>query len=272
MDTFARHHPAAKIHIWDLESFESILRQDPFLSTLGDVWDANTSMHARADIARACIIWKYGGLYADLDFICIRPMPLFDQDFIIFTEPDAHNALLGIDYPYLVMMGLFYASIPHHPVIHDVLIDIRDDPTWCKGPYANLCLAGPVRWTRVMEEKNHRALVLPSPWACPIANTNRLSTETSQWDGMDKEGSIFFTLWGEGAYARGSHPRLLPTLDTTILSQIMLQKTYQKKSIFKSSHWDLFFFSAIVTVLVIICLMIVYMIFQNRAKIFLMIK
>jgi mannosyltransferase OCH1-like enzyme len=44
-----------------------------------DVWDIRQIAH-RADYIRACLLEKYGGIWVDCDFICLRPLrPLLDH-------------------------------------------------------------------------------------------------------------------------------------------------------------------------------------------------
>lgn len=80
---------------------------------------------ARIDLARYLILKRFGGVYADLDCECLRPIDglLDGRSFVIGLEPPAHGTL-----PKAVERGLpdilcpsFIASVPGHPFWDHVL-------------------------------------------------------------------------------------------------------------------------------------------------------
>ena len=65
-----------------------------------------------ADIARAEILHRHGGVYADADSVALRPLgdgPFMDAGFFAQHEPNEH-------YPGLVT-NAFLGAIPDHPVL-----------------------------------------------------------------------------------------------------------------------------------------------------------
>lgn len=95
----------------------------------------------KADLWRYCILYIYGGIYIDIDTICITPIDLFINDSIEFmTVVDLNNSkTLG---NHNIFSG-FIASVPNHPILLDsinrILINIGDPII----PLSNLDLTGP---------------------------------------------------------------------------------------------------------------------------------
>lgn len=116
-ETWLRHHPDWEHRLWtdaDLHAF--VAREFPgFLP----VYEAYAEPIRRVDAARYLILKRYGGLYADLDFECLKPLdPLLDgHTFAIGLEPESHLALQKA-----VVRGMtrllcpsLIASVPGHP-------------------------------------------------------------------------------------------------------------------------------------------------------------
>ena len=71
----------------------------------------------RGDLWRYMIIYKYGGVYADLDTECLEPMSIWmmeDKDFIVCPETDIH------------FCQWTFAATAGHPILKSVLDLIKD--------------------------------------------------------------------------------------------------------------------------------------------------
>jgi len=94
IESWRKHHPKWNIKIWgdeDIPSFNMINRV---------AYDAVPNMGAKSDILRYEILYKYGGVYVDTDFECIKPLDdLLYLDFFgggwSTTTPCLANGLMG---------------------------------------------------------------------------------------------------------------------------------------------------------------------------------
>lgn len=115
--SWRRHHPEWEYRFWtDLELRRLIQESYPwFLS----IYDNYPEAIQRVDAARCFLMHRIGGVYADLDFECLRPMgPLLDRrELVLGFEPEAHTskpvvAASGFE---RVVCNAFLASRPGHP-------------------------------------------------------------------------------------------------------------------------------------------------------------
>lgn len=99
----------------------------------------------RADIWRYMIIYKYGGVYTDLDTLCLQPISTWmnDQyDMIICPENDVH------------LCQWTFAATAGHPVLKKVLDCIKEgfeNPDY-NGDHFVHKLTGPAVWTKGIRE------------------------------------------------------------------------------------------------------------------------
>jgi glycosyltransferase involved in cell wall biosynthesis len=74
---------------------------------------------ARIDLARYLILRRFGGVYADLDFECLRPIDgmLEGRSFVVGLEPEEHGRLAKAAERGLprILCPSFLASVPGHP-------------------------------------------------------------------------------------------------------------------------------------------------------------
>lgn len=77
----------------------------------------------RADVRRYFIMYKYGGVYADLDVESLRPLDELLKSYkcIIAQEPEEHQVLLYQKRHPNYIMPAFIACRPHHPFFKLVL-------------------------------------------------------------------------------------------------------------------------------------------------------
>ncbi len=132
-ESWARHHPGWEMKLWRPSDLPPLCNQALF--------DDATSYAMRSDIARYELLLRYGGIYVDTDFECLRPFEdlLGDVEAFIGTE-DGHyltNALMG--------------AVPGHPVIEAIVdaipASIATNP---QGPPNEL--TGPHLVTAVLED------------------------------------------------------------------------------------------------------------------------
>lgn len=94
----------------------------------------------RGDLWRYMIIYKYGGVYADLDTECWEPISVWmqdDKEMIVCPENEVHYCQWT------------FAAAPGHPVIKSVLDHIKEgfsNPDYTQQHFVHL-YTGPAAWT-----------------------------------------------------------------------------------------------------------------------------
>jgi mannosyltransferase OCH1-like enzyme len=102
-ETWTKHHPGWAMQLWTDENLPEIINQQEYLL-------ADSTAH-KADILRYEVIYRYGGIYIDTDFECLRNIePLLKgvQAFAASSDPG------------LVAIGVFGAE-REHPLLADVI-------------------------------------------------------------------------------------------------------------------------------------------------------
>lgn len=147
--TWQIHHPGWTLHLWtDPDNRELIRRHYPWFLP---VYDAYSEPIMRADAARYFILHRYGGVYADLDFECLRPQAplLADHAVVLGLEPATHR-----DRPQArerkldrIVANAWMASVPGHPFWEHVFAKLA---VFCRCP-GPLDATGPFFLTRALE-------------------------------------------------------------------------------------------------------------------------
>jgi hypothetical protein len=143
-------HPDWEYKFWTDETMEAEMR-DSF-PDLYDRWSRLPRMIMKIDVFRYCLMLKYGGLYADLDYHFRRPFDLLDHDIVL---PISRNQSKE-KYPKRFGNSVF-ASRPGHPfwrhVLDDILLreerlEVREDDDVMNGEFGT----GPGFLTRMVYE------------------------------------------------------------------------------------------------------------------------
>jgi len=108
VETWKIKHPDWTYRLWtdgDIESFEFSNKQ---------VFDAATNKGTKADIWRYEILCKYGGVYLDTDYECIKPLDVLHHtcEFYVCADYDCvGNGVIG--------------CVPNHPIIKKCINGIK---------------------------------------------------------------------------------------------------------------------------------------------------
>jgi len=109
-------HPGWEYYLWTDADKRELLRQH--YSWFLPIYDGYDHLIKRADVITYFILHHYGGVYADLDFECLRPIePLLEGKQLLFgLEPKEHLCLQRVvdrGFDKIVAHG-FIASVPGH--------------------------------------------------------------------------------------------------------------------------------------------------------------
>jgi Glycosyltransferase sugar-binding region containing DXD motif len=141
-ESWKRLNPSWEYRLWTDADNDALVR-DEFPSLLDLYRSLPRAIH-RADFARVLYLWRFGGLYVDLDIEALRSADelLDDHSCLLSCEPKIHaERLRGAE---KIVCNAAMASAPDHPFWENVIEEIgrrstqgRRDPVWMTGP---LCL------------------------------------------------------------------------------------------------------------------------------------
>lgn len=108
------HNPDWDYMLWTDEDNRELIEQ--YYPQYLDMYDAFPSKIQRVDAARYFILHRFGGVYADLDFECLRPFDevISNAQCVFGQEPEAHAR--DVYRTSAVLSNALMASVPEHPV------------------------------------------------------------------------------------------------------------------------------------------------------------
>lgn len=134
-ETWIKHHPDWRFCLWtDVENRAFLERHYPWFLP---IYDHYPNAINRADTIRYFLLHHFGGVYADLDMECLRPLdPLLDgKKIVLGLEPETHVARhSNPDRPLSrIVCNAWMASAPGHPFWehlfkHLIASHRREDP------------------------------------------------------------------------------------------------------------------------------------------------
>lgn len=158
----------------ELDGWEYRLWTDKEVADLNlvnrDLYDASTNYGEKSDILRYEILYQFGGLYVDTDFVCYNPDYLeafhHSLDFYIGVEP--------IEYFPFRIGNAIIGCAPQHPFMLDVLINLHESFVKYHG-YSAVDKSGPSYMTREVAkylaldaENKHKISVFPCSFFYPL--------------------------------------------------------------------------------------------------------
>ncbi|WP_295400216.1 glycosyltransferase [uncultured Thiocystis sp.] len=165
--TWQAHHPDWEYRLWtDADSRAFLALHYPNFVT---IYDAYLTPICRVDAIRYFLLKHYGGVYADLDFECLRPLgPLLDgKEVLVGLEPASHvlqNRKLSRGLSRIVCNALM-ASRPQHPFWDHVIGRLAA----CRHEPDPLDATGPFFLTRALDNDpgQGRVTVMPAELVYP---------------------------------------------------------------------------------------------------------
>lgn len=115
METWNTLHPNWEIRFW---TNEAVRRYEFGHVLFKDLFQRPLTMGERVDILRYDILWKYGGVYADTDVVCLRNFdPLVHRyDFFgALCPPYPPSLPIGT-----VVQNCLIGCKPHHPILEEL--------------------------------------------------------------------------------------------------------------------------------------------------------
>ncbi|MCX5921927.1 MAG: glycosyltransferase [Candidatus Dependentiae bacterium] len=160
IETWKKNHP----------DWVHILWTDKALDALGLInkkqYDAATNMGEKSDIARYELLYRFGGLYVDTDFECLKSFDVFNHSCSFYTG-------LAPDKELVVYVALIGAT-PGHPILKKCVERISTIRSNCTHPDDILQNTGPYFLTRCIAEcldvTAHDTVLFPISYFYPWPN------------------------------------------------------------------------------------------------------
>lgn len=149
--TWLDHHPQWEMRFWTEHNLPKGLRRR-------EVYERLRVPAERSDILRLELLWRFGGVYMDMDFECLRSIePLIgDLDFFAArNEKGLNNALIG--------------SVAAHPVLDKALGMLQPREIYGYSKEAT----GPIFFERVLQKHLSNAKIFESTLFYPKGHEAR---------------------------------------------------------------------------------------------------
>ena len=165
-----------KIQLWTDTTLRTfITKQAPeFL----DIYNGYRHGVCRADLGRYLVLQHFGGIYADLDCQCLKPIkPLLEgRQLVIAQEPEEHHNLSTFRESKLkdLVCNAFIASTPNHPIWLDVLNELKKfNPKNVISSTNILEATGPFLLSRIIANKpNYKHNLVPPELIYPFSKND----------------------------------------------------------------------------------------------------
>jgi mannosyltransferase OCH1-like enzyme len=115
MEECKKLHPDWDFKVWTEDNVHEIVMQYP------DLYYKSRSYAARSDVIRHEVVYKFGGVYRDMDVKCYRPLDDLNHMYDLYTALEPDHGIEGV----IINTGVLGAS-PQHPIISKSLKMIND--------------------------------------------------------------------------------------------------------------------------------------------------
>jgi mannosyltransferase OCH1-like enzyme len=140
INKWRENNPSYELIIFTKEERSDFIRNN-FSQKVFDAYTRITPGAFKADLWRYCILYKYGGVYVDIDTLCIGKLDDIiksNMDFVSVTDLNENPH----DGKYNISNG-FIAVKPEHPVLQDAINRIVDNVEKKLVPLRPLDFSGP---------------------------------------------------------------------------------------------------------------------------------
>ena len=169
--SWARQNPDWEYRLWTDRAVKIFIRNR--YPHMCETYENLTYDIQRADFARYLILHDCGGVYADLDVECLRPLSklLDGHEFVACREPEEHSRTSAVQE---MVCNAFLASLPSHRLLAAVIKEVvlRARVITCHGDL--LTSTGPVILASVIRDyEENDFTVMDSRVSYPFVNHAR---------------------------------------------------------------------------------------------------
>jgi inositol phosphorylceramide mannosyltransferase catalytic subunit len=182
MQSWKLHHPDWQYQLWTDAEVKNIRLYNQ------ELFDASCNYGQKSDILRYELLYRYGGLYIDIDFRCLKSFERLHHTYDFY---------LGILNTGTVDLGIgLIGSVPNHPILKKVIKNMHNVTF---NTYQDiLLLTGNVHFAKsfmqVAPWLSDRTIVFPASFFYPSPNTDRHLAQYKQ-DAAIKPESFAIHYW-----------------------------------------------------------------------------
>lgn len=165
--TWSKHHPGADYIRWDDERIRGLgLENQDLYDRAPELVPADAVGQYRADIARYEILYRYGGVYADMDTTCQKPIDPLIVPGKMTVGWEVQNRFIG--------NTVIYAP-KGHPALREIINKL---PEWAReAPARPNKLSGPKAISTILRNRADVVYLdsdiwYPVPWDQPERSTD----------------------------------------------------------------------------------------------------
>ncbi len=167
-DSWKKHHPSWEYRLWDDNDNKRFIQDKfPWFARFYDNYAFNIQ---RADSVRYFILYRYGGVYVDLDFECLRSIEslLRGKECVFGIESSTHAQYHDRE---RIISNAFMAAVPKHPFFYAIIKElVTHTPKAKEDNDFVLETTGPFMITRVYNAYGDKDALelIPSQYLFPL--------------------------------------------------------------------------------------------------------
>lgn len=169
-DTWKEFHPDWQYEFWNHEKINAFIGD--FYPQYWDTYQNFKYNIQRWDAIRYLILDKIGGIYADFDTECLKPMDHFlkDKECCFSVEPREHADILGLP---LLINNAIMMSVPNHDFMKKIIIEVFEGNLTQIYSHRNLEIldtTGPLMLTKLYKKygKESNVFLMPAKNISPF--------------------------------------------------------------------------------------------------------
>ena len=164
VESWVRLNPDHKVMLWTDESFKQFVK-DLYPERLDRVCNFSKGI-ILADYIRLLVVYHYGGVYADVDFECLKPVDEWDLDHDLINvchEPVEHESVHKIG---KIICNALFAAPPQCESFMRMIK--RGDEVIDKKSNEVMKSYGPVGWTQIYNKHTQLFNLLDTKQYYPV--------------------------------------------------------------------------------------------------------
>ncbi len=205
MDSWRAMHPDWRYILWTDENIKELF---PLYNQ--HYFDMSDGMGVKSDLLKWEIVYRFGGLYADVDFECLQPL---DQLHYIY---DFYTAFQPFDAFFVQLGAALFAAYPGHPILKHCIETIKEDWHHKGAPKKS----GPVHFSKsfmAMAGNHHsKDIAFPAFYFYPLGSTQ---TELRRADWI-KDGAYAVHHWAKSWMPKETRRNEFKTFDNAESSRV----------------------------------------------------
>lgn len=202
MRSWQEKHPDWEYMLWTDENVHTVF---PLYNQ--QFYDEAENYGTKSDILRWELLYRFGGLYVDMDYECLNPMDELHYAY------DFYTGIQPLDAIFLQLGAALVGSAPGHPILKHCIETVKDDWHHKGAPTKT----GPVHFTRSFFACAGHGTVdiaLPPFYVYPLGSTEKPTQELYlKWIA---QGSYAVHWWSKSWMPKKYRPAAFRSIDNEI--------------------------------------------------------